>query len=406
MKSALKYLSKQNKHKSQQQKSQHQKLQLQTEGNRHSDMNFVCSDEDIETDGQSTQLHNKIGSVFECVIDSNPISVQNGMCLIGKTGSARSIGDDTPSQNLIPSNEMTNRYSQSDLHTNLVPCIKHPGHERFIPIIKLNSYHFPENFQTESWVKLIRLKAVDVVRLVVSCTSKNRPEELSLTNVKDVRYGTGTAFLYKMDKTEQCDCTVATAGHSVSGLFRVMTASHVVFDDEEAKNTTVEFFYDSADTSTVIRGWGVRVCHIDVMRNRSIIECQTHDLNLCQRLTHALKERNHLIAKELEPHIVSVLTSVIISHPHGMCKQVTFGKLKEMKEYGVARTTKEGVMLIDCMLTYDTPTCPGTGGGPVNVIGGGTTCYAFAPHCASKGNDENISGLGWTRVSLTPIEPL
>lgn len=261
----------------------------------------------------------------------------------------------------------------------------------------LDVRHMPDNFRTQSWVKLLKLKAVDVVRLTVSQTSDARPDELGFRGTTTVRFGTGTAFVHKMDKTELCDCGAGTPGHRRSGIFLVMTASHVVFDDIEAKATAVDFFYDSTDISTIVRAWGVRVVSVDVERNRSIVECRTHDLGLCQRLKDAQKERNELIQKDLEPVVGSSQMAVLISHPHGLCKQVSFGRMKDKQLVGEVKT-KDGIQLADCLITYDTPTCPGSGGGPVNVLGGGTVSFAFAPHCASKGNGENMSGLGWVRL--------
>ncbi|CAG5133528.1 unnamed protein product, partial [Candidula unifasciata] len=287
---------------------------------------------------------------------------------------------------------------QSDLHTKYDSCLKHPQHEHFIPIFLLSVNNMPENFQQPSWVKLIKLKGVDVVRLTVAQTSDTRPDELGFRGTTAVRFGTGTAFVHNMEQTELCGCAVGNSGHLCSGAFLVMTAAHVVYNDYEARATTVDFFYDSMDVSTIVRAWGVRVVTVDVDRNRSVVECRTHDLNLCHTLKKAQNERNKIIETELEPAVGSSQMAVIISHPHGLCKQVSFGNLKTKELVGVVKTTKDGMQLADCLLTYDTPTCPGSGGGPVNVMGGGTVSYAFAPHCASKDSGENLSGLGWARV--------
>lgn len=261
----------------------------------------------------------------------------------------------------------------------------------------------PPPYRQHQWAKFIQLKAMETVRIAVSYTSQHRPDDFGFANLKGTkinRTGSGTAFIAGMDRVEVCDCSQIPESHSISGCFKVMTAAHVVFDDEEAQNTIIEFFFDdNEDRSTVVTAMGVRVSHIDEHNNRSVIECRTHDLSLYQRLSTIRKEREQLIRDSLAKEVNHEPMVVLIAHPHGLSKCVSFGKLLKIEEEGDIRRTNDGVDLTGCFLTYDTPTCPGTGGGSVNLIGRGEVCLAFAPHYASKSNGENISGLGWTKCT-------
>lgn len=367
-------------------------------------------DEASETKQQSAHLtlshHNRLSSFRDSGVSMTSVSSAE-KCVNRDEQTTLNSKEASSSNTLEVPNIFSNsaavsnpvdRYALSDLHTKYLTCQRYPHHDTFIPVDILDKSHLLEDFRDDKWVRLIRFKAFDVVRLSVSHTSDDRPDDLGFKGTKDVRFGSGTAFVYNMRNSEPCDCKAGPAGHSMSGVFKVMTVSHVVYNDKEAQSTTVEFFYDSVDSAKIVRAWGVRVCSVDVERNRSVIECRTHDLGLWQTLESARKARKELIEEDLEAKVGNSLMAVLISHPHGMCKQVSVGTLKSLITTGDARMIN-GVKLIDCILTYDTPTCSGTGGGPINVFGGGTTNYAFAPHCASKKNGgENFSGLGWARV--------
>lgn len=250
-------------------------------------------------------------------------------------------------------------------------------------------------------MEFIKLKSKETVRIFVPWTSLDRPDDLGFAEYKGTdfpRTGSGTAFLFNMEKVEDCSCHEVPEPHKVSGTFKVMTAAHVVFDDKEAQKTEIEFFYDDENSvSEVVKATGVRVSYIDVKNNMSVVECRTHDLTLFQHLSDARRQREHLIQESLRSLVSYEPMVVLISHPHGFSKRISVGKLIDIKEEGDIKTSKDGVELIGCVLAYDTPTCPGTGGGSVNLIGKNEVCFAFAPHYASKSNGQNISGLGWTK---------
>ena len=195
------------------------------------------------------------------------------------------------------------------------------------------------------------------------------------------------------------DCQEVSGTHSVSGIFKVMTAAHAVYNDEEARNTTIEFFFDSdEDMSTVVRARGLRVSSFDCERNRSVLECFTHDLQLWKTLQH-FRDKKIRIQRNLKiasPRADSEMV-VLVSHPHGLSKRISIGGLVAIEK--LDHTSQVGgASLAECLLTYTTATCPGAGGGAVTVYRPDGISLAFAPHCSTCGDKTNKSGLGWTLV--------
>ncbi|CAG5134850.1 unnamed protein product [Candidula unifasciata] len=362
---------------------------------RGSSSSHSSNDSDIQNDGSEGRGN---GSWLQATSSLRPTNgtskISSGRLLGGSTH--RSDDDSTETRQ---NEDNAARAASSKLHS--IECQKHPGHKEFIPVGKLQPHHLPPPYRTENWVRFLRLKGEETVHISVSYTSNNRPEELGFQDLRGttkVRIGSGTAFIMNMENTEDCYCGEIEGAHKVSGSFKVMTVAHVVFDDAEAQSTFIKFFLDDdSDSTAVVTARGERVSHIDIQRNRSVIECRTHDLTLFQRLSNSRNERMRLIQNSLSTEVNHEPMVVLISHPHGMSKCVSIGRLLAIQEEGDVKTTQEGVELIGCFLAYDTPTCPGAGGGSINLIGKGEVCYAFAPHCASHSDGKNTSGLGWTK---------
>ncbi|GFR92192.1 hypothetical protein ElyMa_006194400 [Elysia marginata] len=167
----------------------------------------------------------------------------------------------------------------------------------------------------------------------------------------------------------------------VSGYFRIHTAKHVVFDDAEARQTTVEFFYDDhCDVRRVIRARGVRVARSDQEGDYCVMDCVTHDRNLGPALD-AVRRR----WTELWPQVKGVLygtdVSMVVSHPHGCSKQFSIGRCLD-REWGEVPGGQGWYRY-----TYDAATCPGSSGAPVWVPGRDGLFSGYAPHSGSFSAD-------------------
>ncbi|XP_005110054.1 uncharacterized protein LOC101863302 isoform X2 [Aplysia californica] len=306
-----------------------------------------------------------------------------------------------------------------------VPCSKNPGHPRFLPVRRLTADSLPRDFRSPHLADIIRLKGEETVRLTVTWTSPDRPQGFGYEELKGtttIRRGSGTAFVMNMGKTQRCPSTTCSRNlrpHQVSGVFKVVTAAHVVFDDTEAGNTTVDFFLDDErETGNVVIAQGVKITSVDVENNRSVMECITHDLQLYDKLQHFRERKDRLLSeiptKQSLPSTANAgadavstglavstdnYLTILISHPHGGTKHISFGELQKVTRSGSSVNVKDMPPLVRCTMNYSTPTCPGSGGGTVNVFNKLGQCVAFAPHFGVSESGTNKSGAGWIRES-------
>ncbi|GFN83832.1 hypothetical protein PoB_001033800 [Plakobranchus ocellatus] len=281
-----------------------------------------------------------------------------------------------------------------------IECVKNPGHTHFIPATSLTAYHLPQHFQDERWVAMIRARLADTVKLMVRYTSPHRQNQRGYEEYIGTirpRWGSGTAF-WPETCTNQIECPLPgcnTNGerHFVYGPFQVVTVAHLVFDENEANATRVEFFDDDPHCPEFVRQAEV----IGIKQgppgsNISILKCITHDSKIPEELKKANRHRTELLKGLCEPEGASMV--VMISHPHGTSKCISFGNLIQLFEKGPVKTTRDGKMrLRECTLNYSTPSCVGSGGGSVTLWQSGRR--AFAPHSKALGLDSNMSAFGW-----------
>ncbi|RUS85267.1 hypothetical protein EGW08_006968 [Elysia chlorotica] len=284
-------------------------------------------------------------------------------------------------------------------------CLKNPRHENFTPVYSLKPQHLPAPYdQDPRWVSMLQARADDTVKLRVNYTSPARPDAFKCRDGSGagvVRHGTGTAFWTRLLSSRmRCpfpDCTVGgSRDHDVYGPFRVVTVAHLVYNEEEANCTTVEFFDDDPDDrSSVCRAQVTGLIREPMESDRCILICVTHDPTIPERLERSCTQRNELLQQLQEPDERGMC--VLISHPHGMSKRISVGRLLNVEEQGPVKRTKDCQMLLrDCRLVYSTPSCMGSGGGSVTLWCRGKR--AFAPHCRTLGEDRNQSALGWISV--------
>ncbi|BFZ21444.1 hypothetical protein BsWGS_24482 [Bradybaena similaris] len=183
-----------------------------------------------------------------------------------------------------------------DLHKHFHKCQKNPGHPDFIPVNKFQEYHLPKHRRSNKIAEWIRKISNATVKLSVNYVSPNRPSGYPLSDRAGQRVlSVGSGFVADISLTENNDklpCPLENCGHGpeyheVFGYITVVTAAHVVFDDEEVKNTTVEFFYDdSSDRSGVMKASGVRVAASSVEGDFCELLCVTHETDLIERLKY------------------------------------------------------------------------------------------------------------------------
>ncbi|CAG5131644.1 unnamed protein product [Candidula unifasciata] len=284
--------------------------------------------------------------------------------------------------------------AESDLHHALIMCDKNPGHHNYTPVREISLDKFPECVQDIEVLEFIKIKAQETVRLTCNVTSLARPEGYTFHNYRGssmMRCGSGRVWGVFKDRIRTdipCpfgDCQETKGPHTVSGYIKVHTAMHVIFDDAEAQSTLVDFFYDIPnDRSSVVTARGVQVVKSDVQGDYCIIDCVTHDPDLCTTMDF-IRQQWTSRWPQVEKVLYGNNVSVAISHPHGCSKQFSIGTLiqREFKKVGSDQCWYK--------YTYKAATCPGCSGAPVWVSGGDGLPSSYAPHSGHEGNAVNRS---------------
>ncbi|GFR82708.1 hypothetical protein ElyMa_005958700 [Elysia marginata] len=271
-------------------------------------------------------------------------------------------------------------------------CSKREGHEKFIPVSEFSMDHLPSDYVTFGnkpyIVDIIRQQAVLTVRLSVEYVSPARRSEDTLYHWRNTRlrrhYGSGwVRNVREAQLRESCPCSECRSKSAMqkqprrSFIVEVQTARHVVYDAEEARSTVVDLFYDSeneekgvADVFTSRINWRKRrqlqcvaLMSSNLRLDVAVLKCITHDEDIYHQLQSALSLLSRQTAGivrrfGIERHDKSCLGEqssgvirrlpvplscplrqslvAIVSHPHGLPKQVTIGTL-------------QGKMFMDCL---------------------------------------------------------
>lgn len=309
---------------------------------------------------------------------------------------------------------------EADLHKHMNECEKNPGHANFCPVYKFNKDFLPERYQDDVLVECIQALSDLTVHITVTCTNEQRSEGMSRVNSKNpiTKGGTGWVLVVKefpvwySNITCSCEqCRGSQNPETKFALIVIYTAGHVVCNDAMGAHTTCHLFFDKCNTPEecpgVITLTGMSRVKSDTKGDRCEMAYFTHDLNLADRLHKMVKRFRHLKAmvslrfpmslgpdegrsyKKQCPSDSDNSLTVIISHPHGCSKQVSVGNftIREVLEDG-RDVTK---------YTYTTPTCDGSSGAPVFVVGMTPWGMCEHPHRATLQTHPqlNYSGYGF-----------
>ena len=273
-------------------------------------------------------------------------------------------------------------------------CQKNKGHKNFIPVQEFLEKHLSRSVSSE--VRDAFRAFLDLtVRIRTHWTSRDRPDSDKLAGLRgtdDTRLGTGfIQYVCDVDPSTPCPCDQCDgrAGRK-SWKFRVLTALHVVYNTEEAKETRCDLFFDDerSDLDGLMKSvWGVELHRAFHGRDASEFWCVTHDRSLGEGLMSTV-QRWHDLVDSYEKSTSQCQFSlnlkgywdplrnewrdeyplsrdyenrsrraVIVSHPHGKPKKITVGKVKREERLGG----------LD-QLEYYTPTCPGSSGAAVVLV--------------------------------------
>uniref|UniRef100_A0A2C9M072 Uncharacterized protein n=1 Tax=Biomphalaria glabrata TaxID=6526 RepID=A0A2C9M072_BIOGL len=306
---------------------------------------------------------------------------------------------------------------EADLHKCFIACKKNPGHRQFIPVDTFSLDHLPKDLQDNILYEYIKAVADLTVRVSVKLSSPGRPmfwpktnQPYPFYNMSDstnVRTGSGSVWkIYKFqdgvlqDGARQekgigkreythCWCRKCQDSDSPSQVwweFYVYTATHVVFDDIEANNTTLRLFYDRED-SPVVSVDNVMVEDVSVEDDLCRLNCVSCDKYLGDKLTKISQVYFDVWEKVTNKYFDSrdkYKITFIVSHPHGCSKQVSVGQWKEKHKVGDR-----------IKFSYTTCTCPGSSGAFVQCVGYSDKLWSDLVHSGSLRQDLNYSGAGF-----------
>jgi len=256
-------------------------------------------------------------------------------------------------------------------------CMKNPGHHHFYRYKDLTIHDLPAEWRSEENLQFVKDVGKRTVRLRLDFTSWERPDHDPFAKVRGTdatRMGTGNVYDDEVE-VEECmfdDCPVTPKPHNVV-TFNLSTAKHVIYNDEEAEETTVDFFYDCVGGEAcdnhkeckkrMVAAWGTEVLWTDKVKDATLMRCACHDLDIFNKF----KFRNAKLRLPREKGEISF----IVSHPHGVAKQVTFGhvhKLLRMEQEEQPVVESDGNVWFRRSFTkalYNMDTCPGTSGAAV-----------------------------------------
>ncbi|KAI8764564.1 hypothetical protein BgiBS90_029949 [Biomphalaria glabrata] len=308
---------------------------------------------------------------------------------------------------------------ESDLqHWN--NCKKNPGHRNFIPIKTFALGDLPADYQDHDLYDLIKATADLTVKICVKIVSPNRPQYWPTCALKYpfsdkiassiVRTGTGKLYVYKyidgdgfdghgrnfktptgtkletVYKTCPCQkCQDLNETNNTWWEIFIFTATHVVFDDLEAQQTTCTLFYDAEDSEVkLLENLSLEYAKVD--RDVCELKYVTCDVELGDRLYNTVQLCYGLLKKVLQKHKSNFM--FIVSHPHGCPKHVSFGRLQDNERYEELNADYDL-----SKLTYDTPTCPGSSGAKVYCLG--LNMSGEYVHGGSSESKINFSSIGF-----------
>ena len=264
-------------------------------------------------------------------------------------------------------------------------CTKNPGHFNFIPYPEFLLEHLPTGLQTQQMLNCVRKFADRTVMLRVGYTSTDRPEGYPFYDQRGLhRAHTGTGWISSQKtpalndqfwaapmscKNETiraqrghvtCLCPNIATQNNEDALSRricyeihVITACHVVYDQEEARRTQVDIFYDEKGSKRKRIIWGFDVVEKDNENDTCTLRCLTHDCSLFQQLTRLIVCPGLPRCDCRFQDRVSKRRSacLIVSHPHGRPKHVPVGEMTSF----LSPKFKD-------MIKYTAETCPGSSG--------------------------------------------
>ncbi|GFO31474.1 hypothetical protein PoB_005797900 [Plakobranchus ocellatus] len=246
-------------------------------------------------------------------------------------------GWDSDDDALLPGDilDIENCESQpgSDLDVASPLCEKNHQHDDFIPVDDFVTNKLPEEIRHPTVSVWLRNCCPLVVRLLRNNTATGRALIISS----------------ELGSTIPCDqvhCQYRNThgrNHVLYGGIGIITNRHVVTNTNEASMTKVEFFYNDDDRrDSVVRELGYHLHLTNRKMDYSMFSCYVHCEDLI-KLVENMDMRRQFAWQHIPHHIrqASTAWAIVISHPHGVAKKISFGKVmdREMRCRSVQEKT-------------------------------------------------------------------
>ncbi|KAK6964368.1 hypothetical protein BgiMline_031591 [Biomphalaria glabrata] len=283
----------------------------------------------------------------------------------------------------------------------------HKDHTKYVLANDLRLENLPEVYREPDLFDLIQCIAELTVRITVKfCSAKRRKfwmgTEAEYPGYKDRGnesrlIGSGRICdVVKVENDEmKCpckDCKGANSEKRDVWNIHVFTATHVVYDSEEAVKSEVKIFYKKSDKKEQMFH-GVKTIWSNALGDLCVLSCVTCDKTLATQLLQTIKQFNILWSRirvnykndkklEYRQRKYKDRIVVIVSHPHGGDKSVSFDKLE-------TRVGKRIYLDRGWHLNYKASTCTGSSGAPVYLYG--MDCFTTEYVHSGSNGDYNYS---------------
>uniref|UniRef100_A0A2C9M836 Uncharacterized protein n=1 Tax=Biomphalaria glabrata TaxID=6526 RepID=A0A2C9M836_BIOGL len=311
--------------------------------------------------------------------------------------------------------------SEAALPSHYKNCSKNPGHRKTVNAAELTANHLPEGYKDNDFLDFVLAASKLTVRLEVKQTSTARPAlwpdklpEITypfydIRNSAISRFGSGRVwhvlkFTSGYDdnnrmhggKFKCCRCRKCETLDNPSKVWwevTVSTATHVTFDEFEARHTYLRLFYSHPDSPLVTLDC-VSLRTANIADDRSHLTCVTCDPTLGEKLVHLVEEYESLwrvVHEKFNGYLARDKIAFIVSHPHGCHAHVSFGQCQSKSQVGDD--------VFNHFLTYTVSTCPGSSGASLHVVGSTVGWFSIVQHVHSGSvrSDLNFSSVGYSK---------
>uniref|UniRef100_A0A2C9LIQ3 Uncharacterized protein n=1 Tax=Biomphalaria glabrata TaxID=6526 RepID=A0A2C9LIQ3_BIOGL len=245
--------------------------------------------------------------------------------------------------------------SKFDLHFAIQSCDKNNNHEDFIPITKFKIEHLPKKFQKDKdFSHLINHLSKLTVKLTVTT--------LSPQSTKAPNSNTGNGLIFYQDlkgsgSIKNCkDTRLESGSEQQLGEIIVLTAHHLVSDQDAAEKTECAMFFDGVEVQPKILRSSNLLDSCD-KRDISILAFKIYEGDTVREIENSLREYEYL-SRKLHLKYLHIKESdrlcITVSHPHGCYKYLTLGHWRKHEEG---------------YYTYTAKTCPSSSGGSIFLLG-------------------------------------